>query len=314
MSWHYSQEQEAGFSLHTYLDGIRSQRSKSKSTREKSCCNGNATGCSTTSQSGMMSAPSTVAPGVDSLMLFRGDFPAKTLVLRVEAMDLPEPVRGFGSSICASLRKYGLALSSPKTHRTCVPTDSAPSSKDLPAWGMAHDGVCWELGTSARRTSETECGYLPTPQASDHITKRTSKSWKAKGRVNFCLSNPEIQGMWPTPRKQYFATPTATANQLSPSMMKHLGCRAWWPTPTAHNAKECAAPSEYYRNTPTLAAQTGGKLNPPWVEWLMGWPIGWTDSKPLATDKFQQWRKQHSAFFQEAQYEPALPHHNRHAR
>lgn len=29
--------------------------------------------------------------------------------------------------------------------------------------------------------------------------------------------------------------------------------------------------------------------NPIWVERLMGWPIGWTDCKPLGTDKFQQW-------------------------
>ena len=28
-----------------------------------------------------------------------------------------------------------------------------------------------------------------------------------------------------------------------------------------------------------------GTLNPSWVEWLMGWPAGWTDLKPLATDK-----------------------------
>jgi len=26
-----------------------------------------------------------------------------------------------------------------------------------------------------------------------------------------------------------------------------------------------------------LSAATGGQLNPPWVEWLMGFPIGWTD-------------------------------------
>ena len=30
---------------------------------------------------------------------------------------------------------------------------------------------------------------------------------------------------------------------------------------------------------------TGGKLNPDWVEWLMGWPIGWTELKPLETVK-----------------------------
>ena len=31
--------------------------------------------------------------------------------------------------------------------------------------------------------------------------------------------------------------------------------------------------------------QDGGKLNPDWVEWLMGWPIGWTALKPLETVK-----------------------------
>ena len=36
-----------------------------------------------------------------------------------------------------------------------------------------------------------------------------------------------------------------------------------------------------------------GTLNPTWVEWLMGWPIGWTDLKPLEMDKSpnaQLWR------------------------
>jgi hypothetical protein len=102
---------------------------------------------------------------------------------------------------------------------------------------------------------------LSTPQASDHITKKTSASWSAKGGVNFSLSNPEIQ--------------------------------AKWPTPTSHNAKECNSPSEMNRNTPTLAAQAGGKLNPMWVEWLMGWPIGWTDLRPLETGKFPCAPQQH---------------------
>jgi len=68
-----------------------------------------------------------------------------------------------------------------------------------------------------------------------------------------------------------------------------------WPTPTAHNAKETNAPSEANRNTPTLASQAGGHLNPTWVEWLMGWPLGWTDLKPLEMDKFQEWLLKHSA-------------------
>jgi hypothetical protein len=43
---------------------------------------------------------------------------------------------------------------------------------------------------------------------------------------------------------------------------------------------------------------TGGQLNPTWVEWLMGWPIGWTDLKPLETDKFQQWQHSHGEFLE----------------
>lgn len=44
-----------------------------------------------------------------------------------------------------------------------------------------------------------------------------------------------------------------------------------------------------------MQAGNGGQLNPNWVEWLMGWPIGWTDLEPLETDKFQQWLQLHGA-------------------
>ena len=69
--------------------------------------------------------------------------------------------------------------------------------------------------------------------------------------------------------------------------------RRMFPTPTAHNAKETNAPSEALRNQPTLASRVGGKLNPMWVEWLMGWPLGWTDLKPLETARFQSGLQQH---------------------
>jgi hypothetical protein len=42
---------------------------------------------------------------------------------------------------------------------------------------------------------------------------------------------------------------------------------------------------KYAQGGTDLSCQAGGKLNPTWVEWLMGWPIGWTDCEPLATDK-----------------------------
>lgn len=330
MSWHCSQVQGEGFSLPTYLDGIRSQRSRSRSAREKSCCNGNATGCSTSSQSGMMSAPSTASLGEDSLMLFPEDSPAKTSVQRVKVRDLPEPVRDCGSSICESLKRHGLVMSSRKTVRTCVPEDSAPSSKDLPAWGMTFDGACWELGMSARRTSETECGYWPTPTAVQRPNEGNMRLVRQRAQAGE-ISWEEAEAMvgkdvrLPHGKlKQYLATPTETANQLSPSMMKHPGCRAWLPTPQASDNRDrsnLSTPAMQRRiekgkqiNLGMSVSHESGRLNPPWVEWLMGWPIGWTDSKPLETDRFQQWLRQHSASCQAVQHEPTLPHHHRHAR
>jgi hypothetical protein len=35
------------------------------------------------------------------------------------------------------------------------------------------------------------------------------------------------------------------------------------------------------------------KVNPEWWEWLMGWPIGWTDLEPLGKDKFRRWCASH---------------------
>ena len=41
---------------------------------------------------------------------------------------------------------------------------------------------------------------------------------------------------------------------------------------------------------------TGIQLNPAWVEWLMGWPIGWTDLQELEMGRFQEWQQVHSIF------------------
>ncbi len=52
-----------------------------------------------------------------------------------------------------------------------------------------------------------------------------------------------------------------------------------------------------------LAATECGRwcaLNPAWVEWLMGWPPGWTALKPWGTGKYRRWQRWHSAFYANA--------------
>lgn len=51
------------------------------------------------------------------------------------------------------------------------------------------------------------------------------------------------------------------------------------PTPTTQDAKNNGSQSQQERNTLPLNVIAGGKLNPEWVEWLMGYPEGWTDLK-----------------------------------
>lgn len=46
----------------------------------------------------------------------------------------------------------------------------------------------------------------------------------------------------------------------------------------------------------TLPVAIGGPLNPEWTEWLMGWPMGQTDLRPLETDKFRAWLSSHGRF------------------
>lgn len=93
---------------------------------------------------------------------------------------------------------------------------------------------------------------------------------------------------------------------LSPSTAKSKRLRRMWPTPVASMAKgssvnaltrKSGANRSNDRLDHAVMALDGGHLNPEWVEWLMGWPIGWTDLKPLEMAKFQQWQQLHFMTF-----------------
>ena len=71
----------------------------------------------------------------------------------------------------------------------------------------------------------------------------------------------------------------------------------WLPTPTCADSKNAGGRQNQYDLSKHARAITGKRLSVHYSEWTMGWPIGWTDLKPLETDKFQLWRQQHSDFF-----------------
>jgi len=74
----------------------------------------------------------------------------------------------------------------------------------------------------------------------------------------------------------------------------------WWPTPQSSDNRNRGT-----RSTPAIARRIAagkqvmlsmvmdGPLNPMFAEWIMGWPLGWTDLKPLVMDKSHCVPQQH---------------------
>jgi DNA (cytosine-5)-methyltransferase 1 len=68
-----------------------------------------------------------------------------------------------------------------------------------------------------------------------------------------------------------------------------------WPTPAARDYRYPNARSYEERGGGKKGEQLpnaiGGPLNPEFVEWLMGYAIGWTDCEPSATPSSRRSRK-----------------------
>jgi DNA (cytosine-5)-methyltransferase 1 len=54
-----------------------------------------------------------------------------------------------------------------------------------------------------------------------------------------------------------------------------------------------AGGSGAYKNAIKNGTYIPSSINPNLYEWLMGWPIDWTDLKPLAMDKYHKWQQLH---------------------
>jgi len=66
-----------------------------------------------------------------------------------------------------------------------------------------------------------------------------------------------------------------------------------WPTPTTPSGGGNCGGSGAYKNAIKNGTHIPHSINPSLYEWLMGWPTGWTDLKPLETDKFHFALQQH---------------------
>ncbi len=147
----------------------------------------------------------------------------------------------------------------------------------------------------------TPCAQMANGEP-EAFLERKRRSVARGNRMGISLTDLNMQvkaaekGMWPTP-KASAAGPDFAKMTRSGTGISLQTAVAMWPTPLAHagsNRRTKPTPAQAAGKAGMqLAGMVGGSLNPTWVEWLMGWPLGWTDCDASATDKFRQWCASH---------------------
>ena len=173
------------------------------------------------------------------------------------------------------------------------------SLETLPTSGMTASGRLYRRSPWVRHTVESGSSAWPTPRSSqamsedmDMVLERLESGQPYKTRLE------EAVAMWPTPRSNpamaSLITPEiANDPRRFPNLETVVG-RRMWPTPThgklAGGSGANQRIEDIYQDgqitleeKKAMQAGNGGRLNPMWVEWLMGFPLGWTDCEDSAT-------------------------------
>jgi hypothetical protein len=136
---------------------------------------------------------------------------------------------------------------------------------------MTRNGTAYQLPTLAPLTAGTESGLLPTPTGSEGAPKSShARTWSTTyaNLHNYATGKGKQLPHWPTPTSRDWKDGSAQAC-ANVSANGHLG-RVVHQRPTPPPAQLAGLAGM------DLAGSVGGSLNPTWVEWLMGFPLGWT--------------------------------------
>ena len=205
-----------------------------------------------------------------------------------------------GPNMRASLANYDPASFSWRTSQRCLVEGWTVFSETWPRSGMMRGGIAYQLPPLAPLTSGTGYGSWPTPRTCSAMaaTITPASVWKDSRFPN--LETVVGRRLWPTP-KASAAGPDFAKVGRSATGISLATAVAMWPTPSARDWKDNPGawmwngknPDGTHRNrTDQLprkvyavegTAQNGGQLNPTWVEWLMGFPLGHTALKPSET-------------------------------
>lgn len=153
----------------------------------------------------------------------------------------------------------------------------------------------FQLAPQTLRTDATEFGSSPemwaTPDAASGKRGGTLKRGKRPSGANRQVSINDQVKMWPTPRACSAMAAENIHNRVNDKNpnLETVVARTMWPTPQASDNRDrgCMEDPSIQRRikmgkqigltTAVKETRSSGSLNPQWVEWLMGYPEGWTD-------------------------------------
>jgi len=196
----------------------------------------------------------------------------------------------FGPTLGTPLAEYDHDSQSWRTYGVISLWGLTECLQTLPKSGMTQNGRLFPQLALAPLIDVKESSVWPTPTAHPD-----------NSNVNGKFQNPTLGDavrMWPTPTTQEVEHPNATwvkegqkLRRIGKGIRGHSMGLAdavqTWPTPQANDAKNPYARVREFSQAVMLGeavvmadpSAIGGRLNPMWVEWLMGFPPGWTDLK-----------------------------------
>jgi len=222
----------------------------------------------------------TLFDGMESELMSSAEAsPARTFRMREREQVLAGNGRDYGASMPDLLASYDRNSSSWRTCQHCLVEGLESFSETWPRSGMIVAGTAFQLPALVPITDATDCGLWQTPVADDAVDRANGK-WNSRGEPKL---SAQVK-MVPTPRandaeKRGDFDHDNPRNGLAAFAKKY-------PTPLARDSRTIKGAARPAGSTGTepLAVVIGlmegtstGKLNPIFVEWLMGFPFNHTE-------------------------------------
>jgi len=204
---------------------------------------------------------------------------------------------------------------------------SEPYSETWPKWGMMQNGVVFRLKKLGLLTKEKDYGYgqsWATPNTMDTLPPKSKdalyreateqRPWASRPtnlRDQVAESERE-EKYWPSPAAKEPGWKNLVPVDKDGNYPESINQR-WYDKDTGRLLQKGLLQAITYQTpiTPSqgliaencfvrrskemaemkekLGAHENRYLNPEWVEWLMGWPIGWTSLAPLPAESIKKW-------------------------